>query len=921
MDLREYLLIVNGSDATDRIAAFRVTGAVCKIQYNNSDQLYDYSLRHVQILRKKQEIDPSTVVVQVNGETIPSERILAIVDFGPYYRLLLLNNRSLLYPSNTVKLIPNSLSNDAVQNLFGYLKQAAQLLSLETPDHHKILVSQYNRVQSIRNDTALSSYLNKRRQPKLVSAPQHLIYPFGMNLSQKQAVENAFACPVSIIQGPPGTGKTQTILNIIANAVYSHKTVAVVCNNNPAVENVEDKLQDKGLSFLSAHLGRLEHREQFFASQGGSYPDMSPWQLSSSSKHELTDALHTLTDELDEMLQKRTRLAEIEQELLALKPEQTHFEEYYRACIGRNHWLTNLDFPSEADVRGLKSDEILSLWTRYEDFAEKHKHLLWLLRKVAFLFKNTHFLLRWIQYPPEAAILFLQKHFYTIKLRELQAEKHLLETAFTDFTFETKMAQLNEISLALFQANLAKRYRWNSPRKQFEMEDLWNKSHAFLEEYPIVLSTTYSIKSCIAAEAAFDYLIVDEASQVDLVTGVLALSCARNVVIVGDSKQLPNVLSHEDREAAEQLWAAHDLDPMYNVAKHSLLSSAVERWPKVPSVLLREHYRCHPKIIEFCNRKFYHGELLIQTEDHGEPNVLSLYKTTEGNHAMYNVNQRQIDVVIQEVIPALEKDGYRDIAVITPYRAQAEALSSQLHGKYEVCTVHKYQGREKEAIILTTVDNTIGPFVDNPNLLNVAVSRATKALVVVMSPDPRNARTNYGDLARYIEYNNCTAVSSSVYSIFDLLYAGHARQRRAYLKDHQRISEFDSENIAYAVIEEVLEQEEFHLVGCAAHVALSSLIRDTRTLTAMEQDFVSSALTHTDFLLYHKLDKAPLLAIEIDGVSMHPTEGTQKDRDDLKDDIFLKCGIPLLRIRTNESGVQAKIEAKLRAVCSPMYEE
>ena len=39
----------------------------------------------------------------------------------------------------------------------------------------------------------------------------------------------------------------------------------------------------------------------------------------------------------------------------------------------------------------------------------------------------------------------------------------------------------------------------------------------------------------------YDYLIMDEASQVDIATGSLALSCAKNVVIVGDTKQLPNV--------------------------------------------------------------------------------------------------------------------------------------------------------------------------------------------------------------------------------------------------------------------------------------------------------------------------------------------------------------------------------------------
>lgn len=66
----------------------------------------------------------------------------------------------------------------------------------------------------------------------------------------------------------------------------------------------------------------------------------------------------------------------------------------------------------------------------------------------------------------------------------------------------------------------------------------------------MVLSTTYSIKGTLSIDHIYDYLIVEEASQVDLATGVLAFSCARNTVIVGGLKQLPNVLTEEERQYA-----------------------------------------------------------------------------------------------------------------------------------------------------------------------------------------------------------------------------------------------------------------------------------------------------------------------------------------------------------------------------------
>ena len=91
----------------------------------------------------------------------------------------------------------------------------------------------------------LASYLAPQKEVKVPQMPEAVIYPFGLNQSQKLAVERALSSKISIIQGPPGTGKTQTILNIIANVVRSGKTVAVVSNNNSATHNVVEKLEKK----------------------------------------------------------------------------------------------------------------------------------------------------------------------------------------------------------------------------------------------------------------------------------------------------------------------------------------------------------------------------------------------------------------------------------------------------------------------------------------------------------------------------------------------------------------------------------------------------------------------------------------------------------------------------------------------------
>jgi hypothetical protein len=328
--------------------------------------------------------------------------------------------------------------------------------------------------------------------------------------------------------------------------------------------------------------------------------------------------------------------------------------------------------------------------------------------------------------------------------------------------------------------------------------------------------------------------------------------------------------------------------------------------------MLREHYRCHPKIAHFFNQKFYNGQLIVMTEDHGEANVLSMYRTAPGNHARGHMNQRQIDVVQQEILPVLEEHGYRNVGIITPYRDQVASIRRQFGDAYEVATVHKFQGRQKDAIILTSVDNVIGEFVDNPNLLNVAVSRAIKSLSVVISDSKENEKTNYGDLAKYIEYNNFQVVESKIFSVFDLLYKGYYKQRMDYLKKHKRVSEYDSENIAYAVIEKILSLPEFSKIDCAVHSSIATLIKDYSLLTEEEAQYASNPLTHLDFLLFSKMDKKAIMAIEIDGTRYHAEGTRQAERDLMKNSVMEKYGLPLLRIKTIESDIENRIITKLR---------
>ncbi|MEA2015870.1 MAG: AAA domain-containing protein [Actinomycetota bacterium] len=789
--------------------------------------------------------------------------------------------------------------------MMSYFHQLAEEISICTDDGKNILGEQYKKIKTVSDKTILPHYFDPDTPIETRALPDTLIYPFGLNESQKTAVENAFSSQISIIQGPPGTGKTQTVLNIVANVILKNKTIAVVSNNNYAISNVLEKLDKYGLSFFAASLGKQENKKNFVKDQTGKYPNMKEWALKKNVGLEIYKSIKKLNDEINNMLSYKNRIAIIKQNLSELKTQQHYFSEYFQELKYKS-----IIVPA---ITSLSSKKLESLRDEFELLMKREKSPgIW--QKLIGMFKYGISSLSLYKKSVYEVIPFLKKQLYETKIKELNIEKAKLDKKMKNYRFDDKLSELTKMSMKMIKAILAKRFNWRGKRKLFGINSFRKNSSEFNKEYPLILSTTYSIKNTLSKDHIYDYLVIDEASQVDVVTGVLAFTCAKNVVIIGDQKQLPNIVGRETKSIADDIWKNFNFNDAYKFSEHSLLSSAKIVWNKAPEIMLREHYRCHPKIANFFSKEFYNGQLIIMTEDHGEDSVLRIYRTVAGSHARGHYNQRQIDIIEDEAIPYLVKKGFTDIGLTSPYNEQINAIKKKFGVKYEMATIHKFQGREKESIILTTVDNVIKDFVKDPNLINVAVSRAEKNFSVIISSDERNDETIFGDLARYIEYNNFEIVDSNVWSVFDLLYKCNSEQRKIFVKRHKRVSEFDSENIIYNKIESILSQEPFQKINLIIHMQLNELIKDNPSLTDEERKFFLNPLAHVDFLIFDKMNKTPKFVVEVDGYSFH-LEGTkQAKRDALKNSILKKCDIPILRLRTNESGIRERIIKKLYEV-------
>ena len=783
--------------------------------------------------------------------------------------------------SENVNIIENSsLKNE---NIFSYftkiVKERVNQASPKNKPMAENIERQLNKVIPYKG-TALHAYCYGKNEIR--DSLEHYIFPFGLNESQLEAVENAFSSQISIIEGPPGTGKTQTILNIIANILVNKKTVAIVSNNNPAVENVYEKMKKKELDYLVAKLGSSNNKTEFFSA-------LKEVPLYNSDSEAIT------IEEIDEILVKvRTGLttqnivAQLIAEISELSIEKKHLEEWYEE--NERGSLMNV---GRYKLSPEKTSDLLA----YMNFLSPKK--LSFKERVRLLLDFRIFRTKFLDTYTERInfIYSLQYYYYEIKLQQKEQQLEKYKNDLKKDNFKQLLEDLTDKSMQYLNQELSKTIPLNS---SFTSDNYKKDFSNFIKRFPVIGSSTHSIINSIADGAVLDYVIIDEASQQDIVPGILSLGCAKNIIVVGDRKQLPHIPEKTDIAVPSKY---------YDCTKYSLLDSFVKLFnDQVPITLLKEHYRCHPKIIQFCNQQFYNNKLIPMTIDEGESSI-QLITTSKGNHARKRTNLREIESLIE-----VGRSDEIDIGFIAPYNNQVNLAGAYLPEKYARATIHKFQGRECKEIIFSTVldkkennQNSIN-FVDDPHLVNVAVSRAINKFTLVTGDDvfTRNNRS-LAALVRYIKYYapDDHVHDSPVISAFDLLYNEYDRSLeklndRLNLKD----SYFKSERIMAAVLKDILKKEEFMSLKFHMQIDLIQLVSVKNNLfNERELEFMKQKAS-CDFVIYYKVGKNPIGVIEIDG-SSHENR-VQQERDVLKNAILQKTDIPLLRLKTVEGNIEKK---------------
>ena len=267
-------------------------------------------------------------------------------------------------------------------------------------------------------------------------------------------------------------------------------------------------------------------------------------------------------------------------------------------------------------------------------------------------------------------------------------------------------------------------------------------------------------------EEAYDYLFVDEASQVSLTNMVAAARTTKNIILIGDQNQLD-----------QPIQASHPAESGYSALTYYTDRNTTISEDK--GVFLPLSYRMHPSICQFISDHFYNGKLtyhpttarqkillpnsLRETALPVNTKIQPLFHCTSGlpesglhfipvehsgNVHSSKEEARVIAYLYKELLKAkwINRKGdtapitSKDILIVAPYNFQVACLKKTLSTEAaRIASVDKFQGQEAPICILSLAASTIQDaprgisFLLNKNRLNVALSRARCLSIIVGS--------------------------------------------------------------------------------------------------------------------------------------------------------------------------------------------
>lgn len=282
----------------------------------------------------------------------------------------------------------------------------------------------------------------------------------------------------------------------------------------------------------------------------------------------------------------------------------------------------------------------------------------------------------------------------------------------------------------------------------------------------VILSTLTGSASHQLKNHNFDVVIIDEASQALEAECWIPILKGKLLILAGDHLQLPPTIKSTGLTAKS--------------LELTLFERLLESHGSKIKTLLNTQYRMNEVIMRFSSDYFYDsklicgpgvGDRLLKDLDGVERNDFTLYpviyidtqgydyeEITTSDESKENKGEAQCAVDCVEILISSNMDP-SSIAVISPYDGQVRLLKSMLYPKYskiEIGTVDGFQGREKEAVIITTVrSNSNGEvgFLSEARRMNVAITRPKRLLCVIGDSQTLSRNEFLKKMVTYLEDN------------------------------------------------------------------------------------------------------------------------------------------------------------------------
>ena len=656
-----------------------------------------------------------------------------------------------------------------------------------------------------------------------------------VNLDQLLAINNAMKYPLAYIQGPPGTGKTNTIMNTIITAFFNERTVLLVSSNNHPIDEVYKKMtslwyQGQRIPFPMIRLGNT-----------GKVSDALDHIRSLYEQSKQIKVFNTTLDK--DRSKKVERTAELTK-LLASYEEVLDLQERKEVTEKLLDDSTQLNFQFE-----LQGNQLGNIEKRLREIGDiKDSDALDLIQD-----DGDEFL----------KYLFFTSAKYIKRLGEPRY-KELLDIIMMNPKHPDRVTEFN--------------------RYLSEEENV----RKFQRIFPLIATTCISAHRIGPPKRYFDMVIMDEASQCNTAVSLVPIIRGENLMLVGDPQQLQPVILL-DRKDNEILRKRYGVAQEYDYIENSIYKTFLACDPVSDEILLHNHYRCHPKIIGFNNRKYYNGKLTVKSRD-TNPKPLTFVDVLESDSAIKNTCPGEVD----EIIRYVQEHSDKKIGIITPFANQRTLITDELKQaklqNVSCGTVHAFQGDEKDVILFslglsdTTRPQTYDWLKNNRELINVATSRARDELVVFGS-EANLARlhgaSNEDDLFELVQYIKTNGESK----VSERTAASRALGIKPYSTETEAAF-LESLNHAIDVLQPSGARYVVH-----KEVPVSQVFTEN---TSYADLFYTGRF---DFVVYERSARMelPVLAIELDGKE-HLENDAVRERDRKKNQICKDHHFELIRV-------------------------